>query len=48
MVEPIFVKPDMYREDFQSFDEFKAVRFPATGAPPAASRMQILPMNQHA
>jgi hypothetical protein len=24
------------------------VRFPATGAPPAASRMQILPMNQHA
>jgi hypothetical protein len=33
----------IYREDFYSFDEFTA-----TDAPPAAKRMQILPMNQHA
>jgi hypothetical protein len=33
----------IYREDFYSLGEFRA-----TGAPPAAKYMQILPMNQHA
>jgi hypothetical protein len=38
----------IYREDFYSLDEFMALHFTATGAPPAARRMRILPMNQHA
>jgi hypothetical protein len=47
MAEPIFVKSGMYREDSYSLDEFTALRFPVTGATLAASRMQILQMNQH-
>jgi hypothetical protein len=33
----------IYREDLV---EFTALRFTAAGAPPAARRIQILPMNQ--
>jgi hypothetical protein len=35
-----------YREDFNSIDEFTALRFTPTGAPPATRHMQILQMNQ--
>jgi hypothetical protein len=35
-----------YREDFNSLDEFTAMRFMVTGALPAMRRMRILPMNQ--
>jgi hypothetical protein len=36
----------MYRDNFFSLDEFTALRFTVTGAPPAARLMRILPMNQ--
>jgi hypothetical protein len=32
---------------FTFVDAFTALRFPATGAPPAARRIQILPTNQY-
>jgi hypothetical protein len=35
-----------YREVFNSLDEFMVLRFTASGVPPAAKRIQILPMNQ--
>jgi hypothetical protein len=34
----------LYRDDFNSLDEFPALRFTATGAPPAARGMRILPI----
>jgi hypothetical protein len=38
-----------YREFFFYYvDQFKALRFMATGALLAARRIQVLPMNQHA
>jgi hypothetical protein len=36
----------IYREDFSSLDEFTALHFTMTGAPPAARCMRILLMNQ--
>jgi hypothetical protein len=37
-----------YREVLTVIDRFMAQWFTATGAPPAARRIQILPMNQYA
>jgi hypothetical protein len=37
-----------YREDFNELDAFMALHFTASRASPAAKRMQILPMTQHA
>jgi hypothetical protein len=37
----------VYREDFTLLTGSKALRFTATGAPPAAKRIEILLMNQH-
>jgi hypothetical protein len=37
-----------YREVLTFVDRFTALRFTATGAPTAAWRMRILPMNQYA
>jgi hypothetical protein len=50
-IRTIFLSPSqaafcMYREDFNSLDEFTALRFTVTGVPPAARRLRILPMNQ--
>jgi hypothetical protein len=38
----------LYREFRTSVDRFMALRFTTTGAPLAARRIRILPMNQHA
>jgi hypothetical protein len=37
----------MYREVLTFADRLTALRFMATGAPPAARRIRILPMNQY-
>jgi hypothetical protein len=39
---------EKYRDIFRAIDEFTALRFTVTGAPPAARRIRILPMTQHA
>jgi hypothetical protein len=36
----------IYREDFKSLDEFTAMRFTGTGAPPAARSIRNVPMNK--
>jgi hypothetical protein len=38
----------IYREFFNFVDWFRALRFTATGALPAARRIKILPKNQYA
>jgi hypothetical protein len=38
----------MYMEVLTFVDRFTALRFTATGAPPAARRIQILQMNPYA
>jgi hypothetical protein len=37
-----------YTEVLTFIDQFMALRFTATGAPPAARRIRILPMDQYA
>jgi hypothetical protein len=39
---------ELRREDFNGLDAFTALRFTATGAPPAAKCTRILPTTQHA
>jgi hypothetical protein len=36
----------VYRVDFNSLEDFTALRFTAAGVPPAARCIRILPMNQ--
>jgi hypothetical protein len=38
----------MHKKVLNFIDRFKALLFTATGVPPAARRIRILPMNEHA
>jgi hypothetical protein len=44
----LLVNIRIYREILTFVDQFTSLRFTATGAPPAAGRIRILPMNQYA
>jgi hypothetical protein len=42
----VYLYTHIYREVLTFVDRFTALCFTATGAPPAAKRIRILPMNQ--